>query len=756
MCTTHTSRPPRPSSSRAGKALRAAAFLIAASFASTVARADTITDGGDLQRLHPAQTPYGAIGAASADAMTPGAYALRLHLNYARNPLVLLRDGDRIDGTIANNVTAHLTGAYGVTSWFDVALALPLVVFQNGSDSRLNPVGSFAPGDLRVMPRLAILRQWKDGLSLAFTPLFTVPLGGATSLTGDSFLTFSPELTASYRGDRWYGTGSALLRLRREVAVIPGYTSGSEVLIKGGFGYEAAKNLDMIIEGNGGVALSTLTSVAEQPLELNAGVRWYLDPNWSIEGNVGLGILSAPGSPDFRFVVGGTYTNLPPVPPTAACLAHDNTGRAERRLSAGVDTDKDGLDDACDACPAEPESMNGLMDEDGCDDSDRDGDRVLDKTDECPDLPGDAPSGCPDTDRDGLQDRVDECPQASGAPPSGCPDSDGDTILDRDDKCPSVAGVQPTGCPDTDADGLLDTEDRCPNQPGPKPSGCPDSDLDGIADDADKCVSAPEDKDGFEDTDGCPEADNDLDGIADPSDACPDAAEDKDGLADTDGCPETDADEDGVLDPADKCPTEKEVINGVADDDGCPDKGRSLVVVRLDRIEILDKVFFATAKDVIQPQSFGLLKQVAQTIIANPRIGKIRVEGHTDNVGKPASNLDLSRRRAASVVRFLVKEGVTAERLFSEGYGDARPIKPNLTEKNRAENRRVEFVIVGTDATPSTPIDSSAPESQKTIVVPKPAAPPPPAPAPSEELPLELELPPPLPELDFPPGGGTP
>ena len=91
------------------------------------------------------------------------------------------------------------------------------------------------------------------------------------------------------------------------------------------------------------------------------------------------------------------------------------------------------------------------------------------------------------------------------------------------------------------------------------------------SDDADKCPNEAEDKDGFQDDDGCPDPDNDGDGIADAADKCPNEPEDKDGFQDDDGCPEPDNDSDGIPDAADKCPNEAEDKDGFQDDDGCPD-----------------------------------------------------------------------------------------------------------------------------------------------------------------------------------------
>jgi PEGA domain-containing protein len=98
-----------------------------------------------------------------------------------------------------------------------------------------------------------------------------------------------------------------------------------------------------------------------------------------------------------------------------------------------------------------------------------------------------------------------------------------------------------------------------------------DRDRDGISDANDRCPDEPEDRDGFQDADGCPDPDNDADGVADVTDKCPNEPEDRDGFQDDDGCPDPDNDQDGVPDTADKCPNAQETRNGFQDDDGCPD-----------------------------------------------------------------------------------------------------------------------------------------------------------------------------------------
>jgi OOP family OmpA-OmpF porin len=133
---------------------------------------------------------------------------------------------------------------------------------------------------------------------------------------------------------------------------------------------------------------------------------------------------------------------------------------------------------------------------------------------------------------------------------------------------------------DRDHDGIYDINDKCPDQPEDRDGfqdadGCPDpdNDNDGIPDATDRCPNDPEDFDEFQDADGCPDLDNDNDGIPDLNDACPNAPEDHKGKRPNDGCPSTseDSDGDGIPDAIDKCPDEPEDKDGYQDADGCPD-----------------------------------------------------------------------------------------------------------------------------------------------------------------------------------------
>lgn len=279
------------------------------------------------------------------------------------------------------------------------------------------------------------------------------------------------------------------------------------------------------------------------------------------------------------------------------------------------------------------------------------------------------PTECPelDDDRDGLKNSADRCPLEP---------EDADSFEDDD------------GCidPDNDRDRIVDAQDACPIEPGPKSNnGCPiresDQDHDGTFDLNDRCPTTP----GPKDHAGCPVQDRDLDGVEDDVDGCPTEA----GPKERRGCPLKDRDDDTVADARDNCPD----VKGTPDNQGCPVTERQVVIITRDKLEISERIYFATAKATILPVSFAVLNQVAQVLRAHGELGKVTIEGHTDDQGSAQINRKLSLGRARSVKAYLEHQGVDAERLDAVGYGPDRPADTNSTEAGRANNRRVEFIL---------------------------------------------------------------
>lgn len=107
----------------------------------------------------------------------------------------------------------------------------------------------------------------------------------------------------------------------------------------------------------------------------------------------------------------------------------------------------------------------------------------------------------------------------------------------------------------------------------------------------------------------------------------------------------------------------------------------------------LDNVYFDQSSYVLRSESYPQLKKLAKTLSAMPRL-RIEIAGHTDNVGDRRLNQTLSENRARIIRNYLVRSGISENRLNPNGYGDTRPAAPNDSEENKRKNRRVEFVVL--------------------------------------------------------------
>jgi len=239
------------------------------------------------------------------------------------------------------------------------------------------------------------------------------------------------------------------------------------------------------------------------------------------------------------------------------------------------------------------------------------------------------------------------------------PDSDGDGFKDKVDKCPQTPGIAPDGCPqatpepDSDGDGFLDSQDACPQDPGIAPDGCPEKDSDG-------------------------------DGFLDSKDQCPQVP----GVA-PDGCPPPDRDKDGIPDAEDKCPDVPETRNNYQDQDGCADEVPKQVTKFTG---VIKGIYFDVDKDSIKKTSKATLENAVKVLKDFPDV-KVEVSGHTDSDGDRDHNVELSRRRADAVKKYLVDKGIDAGRITTRGAGPDEPIADNKTAKGKSQNRRIEFKL---------------------------------------------------------------
>jgi outer membrane protein OmpA-like peptidoglycan-associated protein len=572
-------------------------------FLSSSALAQDPGETVDIELYRPYSDAYGYMHAPSAATLGHLQLGAGLFINYANDPLVLVYEdqryppptavvsGDNGEGVIDDRVTANVHVGLGLSRYFSLTLDAPLILWQDGyqltnidnPDFPPTQLISSAVGDVRLQPKLVAIDRDRLPLGLAIQVPISFPTGNGGSFLGEGGYALTPMMVmefsdkpirsrqyifrASVHGGYHVRPADKLADLEVKNAAIYGIA----------FGLHPTKVLELTGEFHGAVWGPI---AAQQPAEALGGLKFLVGDYVNINVGGGIGVLPGIGAPDWR-VLGGV--SLAP--------SFDPNSR---------DSDKDGIVDALDRCPKDPEDYDGWQDDDGC-----------------PDL---------DNDKDGLNDDV--------------------------DRCPDIA----------------------------------------------------EDLDGFEDEDGCPDVDNDKDNIMDIADRCPNQPETPNGYMDEDGCPDEapvdDTDGDGYKDDVDRCPYDAENFNGFEDEDGCPDKR---VIVENDFIRITERIYFDTGKTTIQDRSMSLIDEIAQTLVDNPHLKKVRVEGHTDSVGSETRNLKLSQGRARSVAKALSSRGIASDRLDAVGFGEIRPIETNKTKEGRQANRRVEFIIVEQSRT--TPVE---------------------------------------------------
>ncbi|MBI5545682.1 MAG: OmpA family protein [Deltaproteobacteria bacterium] len=629
-------------------------------------------------------------------------------LDEGHRPLALYStDGSASRAVVANQLYGHLSGAMTLVDRIRVGLSVPLALFQNGeavslSSGRYAPPRSGAFGDIRLGADVRLYGVHGDALTLAAGARAFIPTGSRDNYSGDGAVRLEPRALAA--GEIGLLAWAAQLGFQYR-ALSEGFASaklGSEMLLGASLGWRFwDRRLLIGPELYGRTLVNDFLGRTGTPLEAILGAQYFHSSGISIGLAGGMGLTRGFGSPESRWLARISWAEPPESAPGAVPV---------------LDRDFDGSVDAEDACP----DVAGLRSEDpkknGCP-PDRDGDAVADSQDACPDLAGlrsedPKKNGCPpDRDGDAIADVQDACPDAPGVSngdpnKNGCPpekDQDADTIADAEDACPEVPGLgsedpKINGCPpDKDGDAIADAEDACPEVPGvrnedPKINGCPsDTDRDAVADSIDTCRDVP----GVPSADllknGCPK-DSDDDSFTDAEDACPMVV----GVFTVDprllGCPiDPDRDRDRIANEKDACPDEPGAARKDPKKNGCPK-----AFVQGNAIKILDQVKFKTLSAEILPgkDSVEVLNAVLQVFKEHPTIKRVRVEGHTDDVGKPGLNKELSGKRAATVVKWLVDHGIAQERLTSEGFGLERPIDSNKTAAGRANNRRVEFQIV--------------------------------------------------------------
>lgn len=220
----------------------------------------------------------------------------------------------------------------------------------------------------------------------------------------------------------------------------------------------------------------------------------------------------------------------------------------------------------------------------------------------------------------------------------------------------------------------------------PPPPG--DRDFDHVLDPEDACPDIPGVRTAQRETNGCPPSDRDLDLVADADDACPDSPGIRTADPTTNGCV---PDQDGSVEARDYCPDNASIEVGELEAGTC----LKLPEVRLEGDEIIvnDVIHFDVDSPRVWPDSYPLMKKLADLILSHPEIVSLNIEGHADETGTERHNLVLSAQRAEAVKWMLVQFHISPRRITTHAHGRRKPRVSGHDADALRENRRVEFIV---------------------------------------------------------------
>lgn len=339
---------------------------------------------------------------------------------------------------------------------------------------------------------------------------------------------------------------------------------------------------------------------------------------------------------------------------------------------------------------------------------DFDEDKVSDDKDLCFYEKGDwRQFGCPDSDQDGIPDHKDYCPNNFGPKSTnGCPDADNDGVLDFLDHCPDQKGIPAlNGCPDTDRDGIIDDVDRCPNTVGPyQNNGCPlppvesgcckDSDGDGVLNKFDKCPEVG----GAVTNQGCPSSVITTPiKVIDTTVSIPlgNGVQNQNPINDKTDTPKEEEKETTTVPSHIKSPND---LNNQHFDEINKEANDSIhKIIRSETIGKSAIVYFGNDSHYIEDK----YRKKLGNLITKHNLGiqvreytKVRIIGHTDNVGDDIYNLMLSKKRVEKVRSYLINLGVPNSAIEMYYLGEDAPVTGNQNEIDKALNRRVEVLMI--------------------------------------------------------------
>jgi len=557
--------------------------------------------------------------------------------NYANDPFVYRYDDESVaEYPILETVgTADAVLFANMPEKIPVRLGAVLPLHLVSSGYRVD--GARLLGDMRFKAAVEIIERGDQGFGLGVDGQMTVPTGNEETWLGDAKATFGGGATASIAA----GPAVALARMGFETnsgQILDDVVWGNRLNWGVGGSFALAEELFLSAEVLGDHILASADAPGSSPVEAVAALHLLPWESLVVHAGGGMGLSSGIGAPDWRVIGGVTW----------------NPG-ADGLSITGPDRDGDGVIDSEDLCPDQPEDRNGVNDDDGC------------------------PDG--------------------GLTPTHI------EVLDAQGRRIAPVTLEITAGPETGSWVLNEGELMRSLTPG-------DYTLMVVADGygaVTPTVTVPEENEHEQvirlqavgeftvrviDGDGAP-----IEGarvVMLGEDGREPFVGEPDGSVSI-SLPEG---EYRVMVTAEGYRPRRETVT-IA---GRERRSVELVLppskaqIADGQIRFEGKIYFETAEAQIKQESFNLLDEIAEVMLANPEIKKIRIEGHTDSKGSDEYNKKLSQRRANAVMSYLIEAGVEAERMTAAGKGESeRLVKPDDNDDKRARNRRVEFDIVDMD-----------------------------------------------------------
>jgi outer membrane protein OmpA-like peptidoglycan-associated protein len=594
----------------------------------------------DAQRFHPVLDGRAFISLPDAASAGEGVAAGAWY-SHAANPFVYRYDDGRPDVPLLASVdTMDITAAYAA-KWFAAGVDLPVSV---GTGKMLDGT-EFAGGglgDLRVQGAFLAVDRHRAGWGVAAELAGAFPTGNGEAWLGASSPTFGARVVGGV-GRRTALTAFLGTELGGEARV-------SELHLGSGLTWGAGgtlplfDRLHLVAELDGEAFLGSLGAPGAAPAEWRAGARYGVGRNLVASLAAGTGVTPGVGSPDYRVVAGLAW--LPGVAGRGGPVA---------------DWDGDGVADASDLCPEQPEDRNGSFDDDGCPDA-----GVVPTRLEVQDPQGRRIAGAtlaflsgPEVGRVVLPDGVVTRSLPAGTYPvrveaPGYEPDDSPLAVPDGARFARTWTLRPAG-----AGGHIVVTVR-DGAGGPVPA------LVTILGGPGRKFTTGADGTGEEDV---PFGEVALSVWAEgfqPEKVRVLAEPGKPGVATV------------VLSP-------------------------SRVVVLADRVDIREKIFFEFNSSTIKAESFRILDDLTASFLNHPELRLVEIQGHTDAQGDEAYNLKLSQERAEAVRRYIVDSGVEGGRLAARGYGETLPLQPGESPEAHEANRRVVFKILDGTLYPEAP-----------------------------------------------------